>query len=79
MGNINYIGEHLLPGQIGHFLNLLGFVTVILSTFAYFNATRNEGNLTENGWKKIGRTAFRIHSISIFSVIGIIFYIMILI
>ncbi len=33
---MEYIGEHLLPGKIGHFFLLLSFVASLLAMIAYF-------------------------------------------
>ena len=74
---MEYIGEHLLPGKIGHFFLLLSFVTSLLATIAYFFATQRRATKEENGWKNIGRIAFSIHGIGVFVVVGTIFYIMI--
>ena len=37
---MDYIGEHLLPGQLGHFFIVLSLVASLVATFAYFKATR---------------------------------------
>jgi len=77
MEEIQYIGEHLLPGQIGRLAILISFVTSILATVAYFLATQKRNTPEFSGWRRIARTAFVIHGISIFIVIGTIFYVMI--
>ena len=77
MEEIQYIGEHLLPGQIGRFAILVSFVTSLLATFAYFLATQRRDTPEFNGWRKIARTAFVVHGFSIFVVIATIFYVMI--
>ena len=74
---MEYIGEHLLPGKIGHLLVTLAFVTSLLACLAYFLATQRRHLSEATNWQRIGRTAFTIHGLSIFGVIGIIFYIMI--
>jgi cytochrome c-type biogenesis protein CcmF len=77
MESIQYIGEHLWPGRIGHAAILLSFVAGILATVAYFFSTQREGRPDENSWKKLGRISFSIHGISVFTVIGMIFFVMI--
>ncbi len=77
MDTIQYIGEHLLPGKIGQFFILLGFVSSILACVAYTFATNRRDTLEQDGWRKIGRWSFSIHTLSVFVVIGTIFYIMI--
>ncbi|MEZ5043860.1 MAG: cytochrome c biogenesis protein CcsA [Saprospiraceae bacterium] len=77
MDSIQYIGEHLWPGRIGHVAILLGFVGSLLAAIAYFFGTQRENTLEGESWKKLGRAAFGIHGISVFTVIGVIFYVMI--
>ena len=76
MNEIQYIGEHLLPGQIGRFAIVLAFVASILATVSYFFAEKNLNNASTVGWKRMGRGAFITHGLSIFTVIGILLYIM---
>lgn len=73
---MEYIGEHLLPGQIGRFLIVFSFVCSILSAAAYFFGTQRRTLPEASGWKNIGRISFSLHGISVFAIIGIIFYIM---
>ncbi len=77
MEEIQYIGEHLLPGRIGHMSIVLGFVSSMLGTVAYFFATQKRDQAEFEGWRNIGRGAFIVHGISVFAVIGTIFYIMV--
>ena len=76
MEEIQYIGEHLLPGEIGQFAIVVTFVASLLSGIAYFFATQRREQAEANGWLRIGRWAFLTHGAAIFSVIGIIFYLM---
>ena len=71
---MDYIGELLLPGQIGHFLVILSFNASIIATIAYFISARTEGTLDSVNWKKIGRAAFFIDAISVIGVFAIVFY-----
>ncbi|MFK7932298.1 MAG: cytochrome c biogenesis protein CcsA [Saprospiraceae bacterium] len=74
---ISYIGEHLLPGNLGHAAIVLNFVMSLLGMVAYALAANNRHDeIKANGWRFIGRSAFVIHGLSVFAVIGIIFYIM---
>ena len=72
---MNYIGEHLLPGQLGHFLLVLSLVTSLVATIAYFRATNATVIEDQNSWKKLARTAFLIDAVSVLSVFAIIYYI----
>ncbi len=87
---MGYIGEHLLPGQLGHFFIVLSLVSSLVATFAYFMASRDAGTpvpakgmsgsfLAGSGdpasWKKLARYAFITEVISIVAIFGILFYI----
>ena len=75
---MEYVGEHLFPGQLGRFAIVLGFVASIMAAVAYYFATQRRANEEEaSGWRKIGRASFLIHGLSFFTVIGVLFYIMI--
>ncbi|MFN6072534.1 MAG: cytochrome c assembly protein, partial [Bacteroidota bacterium] len=73
MDQINYVGEHLWAGKLGHFIVLATFISSILSAVSYYFFVKKE----EKGWLILGRSAFITHSIAVFSVIGLIFFIMI--
>lgn len=73
---MDYIGEHLLPGNLGHFFIVLSLMASLVATFAYFKATRAQTNpSTDDGyWKKLARISFLIESVSVLSVFVILFY-----
>lgn len=76
MSNTVFEGEHLWPGQLGHFFVLLSFVTALLSAFSYFRATREEQMPTGNtGWMRIGRASFMGHFVSIVGIFYVLYYI----
>lgn len=71
---IQYLGEHLRPGQFGHLAIVLGFVAALLASISYLiKALRPE----ERGWLGMGRWSFGVHAASVLSVIGVLFFIMI--
>ncbi len=76
MENVQYIGENLLPGRIGHFAIILGFFGALLGAFAYFMATHHRHKPQGEGWRNIGRAAFLAHGLSVFGIIGILFFLM---
>ena len=76
MEEINYIGEHLLPGRIGHFCILLTFLSSIVAMVSYFFATQRRGLEEAATWTKMGKTAFYIHSLALVVVAGTFFYIL---
>ncbi|MEM9822652.1 MAG: cytochrome c biogenesis protein CcsA [Bacteroidota bacterium] len=76
MNDIQYIGEHLLPGQLGHFFIIFSFCTSILAALAYFFATQHRDKPDYEIWHRMGRIGFSLHGLSVFAIIGTIFYIM---
>ncbi len=67
---MNFIGEHLLPGQIGQFSIYLSFVAALLSSFAYFKSIKS----ADTSWIKIARGSFIVHAISIVVIVSCMAY-----
>lgn len=76
MKEVEFIGEHLLPGQIGNFLITFSFALSLLSAYSYFRSEQKRDATDASIWKKIGRFAFLGHGLSILGIIGIILYVM---
>ncbi len=72
---MDYIGEHRLPGQLGHFFIVLSLVSSLLASFAYFKSTRSQLDDDAGRWKKLARYAFITETVSVFAIFGILFYI----
>jgi len=72
---MEYIGEHLLPGKIGHFFALLSFTSSLVALIAYFKATNAKTPEDEKSWRRMARLAFRIDVLSVFAVYTTIIYI----
>jgi cytochrome c-type biogenesis protein CcmF len=72
---MDYTGEHLLPGQLGHLFIVLSFVASLVATFAYFKSTQSKIDTEAGYWKKLARYAFITESISIITIFSILFYI----
>jgi cytochrome c-type biogenesis protein CcmF len=81
---MNYFGEHLLPGKLGHFFLLLSLITSLGAAVCYFlsvqrssfmNRSGVNGPLTVNPvYRKLGRIFFITQAFSVFAVFGILFY-----
>ena len=65
---MQYIGEHLLPGKLGHFFALLSFAASFVAIVAYFRATNAKTSEEQTGWRKMGRLAFSIDVFAVFAV-----------
>ncbi|MBK7883176.1 MAG: hypothetical protein IPJ81_04745 [Chitinophagaceae bacterium] len=57
---MEFAGEHLLPGKIGHFFVILGFVASLLATIFFYTASCVGIKNTEekNTWLRFARGAF---------------------
>ena len=72
---MKYLGEFLLPGQLGHFFIVLSFVSSLVASIAYFKSSRSEIPNEQDSWKKIARIAFGLDVFSVFAVFATLCYI----
>lgn len=72
---MKYLGEHLLPGQLGQFFIVLSFVSSLVATIAYLRASQSDLPENSQAWKKLGRIAFITDALSVFAVFAIIYYV----
>jgi len=72
---IPFEGEHLLPGQIGHFFILLAFISSFISVISFFFASSSKNEIADKSWMNYGKITFSISTLSIFVVFAVVFYI----
>ena len=72
---MKFEGEHLLPGQIGHFFVLVAFVSAIISTISYLKATFTSDQTEKSSWLKYARFAFVTQFISIIVIFACVYFI----
>lgn len=72
---MDYIGEHLVPGKIGHFFILLSLITSLAASFSYFKSVQQKNTDQGRQWKKLARIFFITEALSVFCIFGIIYYI----
>lgn len=72
---MDYIGEKLLPGQLGHFFIILSLIASLVATFAYFKATASKIPGDKESWKRLARISFITEAFSVFLILGLIAYI----
>jgi cytochrome c-type biogenesis protein CcmF len=62
--DIQYTGEHLLPGQLGHFALVMAFLAALISLISFFLAS---GSRRTDGrqWAHWGRRSFQFHSLMV--------------
>jgi cytochrome c-type biogenesis protein CcmF len=68
---MEYVGEHLLIGQVGNLFVILSFVFALLASISYFFAARD--NQDSPSWKNIARWSFRLHGLSVFGIVATLF------
>src|SRR5215217_2199894 len=72
---MNFVGENLVPGQLGHFFILLSLVASIGASLSYFLSVQKKDEIEKQQWKKLARIFFIAEAISVFSIFGILFYV----
>ncbi len=68
---MDYIGEHLLPGQLGHFFIVLSLVASLIATFSYFKSAQSKNDEDAAHWKKLARYAFLTEIISVVAILAL--------
>jgi len=71
---IQYIGEHLIWGQLGHVFTILSFCGALLSALAYGYSTAEQNLNEQQNWKKLARRGFYTHSLSVIGIIACLFW-----
>jgi cytochrome c-type biogenesis protein CcmF len=74
--DIQYMGEHLLPGQFGRLMILLALISAFISAWLYFQATTITNPLKAETWQKRSRIAWFLHSAFIFVASAILMYLL---
>ncbi|KHJ37497.1 cytochrome c-type biogenesis protein CcmF [Pedobacter glucosidilyticus] len=72
--DIQFAGEHLLPGKLGQFFIILSFGTSLLSLIAYYVATVHKDK-SDLSWAKIARYSFFVNVLAIIGIGSCLFYI----
>jgi cytochrome c-type biogenesis protein CcmF len=72
---MQFDGEHLWIGQLGHFFVLLAFTASLLSTIGYFIASKKTDALEKFSWIRFARINFFIQALAVVAVFTSIFYI----
>jgi len=72
---MKFEGEHLFPGQLGHFFVLLALVTSLLSLTAYITASVKTDEAAKRAWIRFARGAFLIQFGALVTVFITIYYI----
>ena len=73
---MKFVGEHLLPGQLGHFFAILAFVASMVATVAYYNAVKIKEPVLQQSWKRLARWSFVVQSAAVIGVFACLYYIL---
>ncbi|MEY4333689.1 MAG: hypothetical protein RLZZ196_2432 [Bacteroidota bacterium] len=72
---LQYIGEHLLPGQFGYFFTLLSLVASLVASFAFAKAFYSNNIEEEQSWNKLAKIAFGIEVVTVIASFVILTYV----
>jgi cytochrome c-type biogenesis protein CcmF len=72
---MEFIGENLLPGKLGHLFVILSFVSAILAGFSFYKSSNAELSEEKNNWKKLGRISFYVQAFSVLAIFALLFFI----
>ncbi len=72
---MEFVGEHLLPGQLGHFFAILSLVASLLATIAFFKATNTTDLQQKNSWIRLARIAFLAETVSVIAIFASLYFI----
>ncbi len=73
---MDYLGENLWPGYLGHFLAVLGLVASLVATIAFWYAFKAPKEEHRAGWLKIGRVAFMLETVSVLGMFLTLYFIL---
>jgi cytochrome c-type biogenesis protein CcmF len=72
---MQFEGEHLLPGQIGHLFVILSFVASLIASVAYLSASFTTDLIDKKRWINLARLSFITQLASVLVIFGVIYYI----
>lgn len=71
---MQYIGEHLFPGQLGQLFIILSLVASLVATFSYFKSTQAVLPDDKQSWKRLARIAFSLDVIAVFGIFFLLIF-----
>ena len=72
---MNFEGEHLWIGKLGHIFVLIAFTSSLLASIGYFIAAQKKDITEKKSWITFSRISFFIQIASVLTIFGCIFYI----
>jgi cytochrome c-type biogenesis protein CcmF len=71
---MNYNGEHLFYGQLGHFLSLVSLIAALAAAIAYFVANKQTETTLKTSWTKLARIFFATQTVATISIFGLLLF-----
>jgi cytochrome c-type biogenesis protein CcmF len=71
---MNYNGEHLFWGGLGHSFAVLSFVASLVATIAFFKASRNNLSNDYKTWIRFARGAFAVETVCVFGIFFTLYF-----
>jgi cytochrome c-type biogenesis protein CcmF len=71
MNTIQFLDEHLFPGQLGYFLTILSLVASLVATYSFARAFFSKEISLRAQWEKLAKIAFFIESVAVVSCFGV--------
>jgi cytochrome c-type biogenesis protein CcmF len=71
---MNYNGEHLFWGGLGHSFAVLSFVASLVATIAFFKASRNNLSNEYKTWIRFARGAFAVETVCVFGIFFTLYF-----
>ena len=72
---MQYEGEHLLIGQIGHFLAVLSLVASLVAVYAYRRSALSPDAGMAASWRRMGRAAFVVDAVAVIGIFVVLYLI----
>ena len=72
---IQYIGEQLWAGKLGHLFLVLSFTGALMSALSYALGAKSQTEFDR--WKRLARGGFATHAIGVLGIVGTLFYLLI--
>ena len=64
---VQFIGENLLPGQLGYIFTMVSVVASLLATFSFAKAFYTNEMNEQGRWQRLANIAFIIESVCVFA------------
>src|SRR5688572_21415212 len=72
---MNYTGEHLFPGQLGHFFAILSLVASLVAAISFYKSFKPTALGQRENWIRIGRISFALQTVAILGMFVSLYFI----